>query len=131
MEKECIAFQFDDVREAKAHMDLEVIQDYGDSAYGHLLYCWDDGHRFLARCRKCGGYVLVQSSEYHGAIDDDYYTDYFPVRGADEADELNRLYNGFDIEAAFKKRYLMMTNLRLRWSEEKGSSTTAKSITPS
>lgn len=121
MEKECIMFQFDDVTEATEHMALEVIQNFGDSAYGHSLHCWDQGERYLARCGKCGGYVLVQHSEFHGAIDDDYYTDYFPVRGFDEADELNRLYNGFDIEVAFKKRYLMMTNLRLRWSREKSS----------
>ncbi len=119
--KECIAFHFDDVKEAREHMDLEIIQDFGSFAYGHALYCWDDGHRYLARCRRCGGYVLVQSSEFHGAIDDDYYTDYFPVCGLDEADKLNRLYSGFAIEASFEKRYLMMTNLRLHWSQEKNS----------
>ena len=39
--KECIAFHFDDVKEAREHMDLEIIQDFGSFAYGHALYCWD------------------------------------------------------------------------------------------
>lgn len=117
MEKECMAFQFRDAKEAKQHMNYDIVKDYGDYAYGHPLYCWDDGKRYLARCRNCGGYVLVQKSEFHG-IQDDYYTDYFPVSGAEEAEEWNRLYDGGAIERFFTKRYLMMTNLYLYWSKE-------------
>lgn len=118
MGKECIAFQIRDAKEAMRHMNCDIVKDYGDYAYGHPLHSWDDGKRYLARCRNCGGYVLVQKSEYHGMQDDDYYTDYFPVSGAEEAEELNRRYDGFAIERLFTKRYLMMTNLRLHWSKE-------------
>lgn len=117
MEKECMAFQFRDAKEAKQYMNYDIVKDYGDYAYGHPLYCWDDGKRYLARCRNGGGYVLVQKSEFHG-IQDDYYTDYFPVSGAEEAEEWNRLYDGGAIERFFTKRYLMMTNLYLHWSKE-------------
>lgn len=116
MGKECIAFRFQDAKEARRHMDYDIVKDYGGYAYGHPLYCWDDGKRYLARCRKCGGYILIQQSEFHGIQDNDYYADYFPVGGAQEAEEWNRMYDGFAIEAHFEKRYLMMTNLCLHWS---------------
>lgn len=117
-EKACLAFQMQDVRGAWEHIKIEVVKDYGAYAYGHALHTWDDGGRYLARCQRCGGYILVQWSEYHGIGDgcDHYYTDFFPVSGAKEAEELDRLYDGFDIEQHFKKRYLMRTDLRLHWS---------------
>lgn len=116
MDRECIAFEMDDPIEAKRHMELEVIRDYGASAHGHALHCWDEGSRCLAKCQNCGGYVLIQSSEFHG-MEDDYYTDFFPVCGEEEAEELNRRYDGFTIEHCFPRKYLMMTNLRLHWSK--------------
>ena len=40
--------------------------------------------------KDCGGYILVQRSEYHSFSDDpdSYYTDLFPVSSPEEADEL-------------------------------------------
>ncbi len=43
MGKECIAFQIQDAKEAMRHMNCDIVKDYGDYAYGHPLYCWDDG----------------------------------------------------------------------------------------
>ncbi len=38
MEKKCLAFDMEDVGEAWKHMELEIIEDYGDRAYGHFLH---------------------------------------------------------------------------------------------
>ncbi len=115
--KPCIGFTFPDVVEAYRHMKYTCEIDYGGEAYGHYLYTWDDGERFLARCKNCGGYILVQRSEYHSFTDDpdSYYTDLFPVSSPEEADELNRKYDGFAIERKFKGRYLAETNNRICW----------------
>ena len=51
MEKACSAFALPTPEEARSHMELEIIRDFGSSAYGHPLYAWDDGKRMLARCR--------------------------------------------------------------------------------
>ena len=96
-------------------MKYNVIKAYGDYANGHYLHTWDEGIPYLARCRNCGGYILVQESEFH-EMDDSYYIDYFPVSGAEDAEKLNHLYNGFQIEQHFTKRYFMMTNMKLHWS---------------
>lgn len=113
----CIAFEMDDAQEAWAHMSgYELVERYGDTCNGHPLHTWDDGMRFLARCRKCGGYILVQKSEFHG-YDDDYYTDFFPVTDSAEAQELNINYDGFALEHHFPRRYLKCTNLSYFWSK--------------
>ena len=119
MGKACIGFQMDDPEKAFAHMQFEIVRDYGDYAFGHNLHTWDDGKRMLARCRTCGGYILIQKSEYHSFSDngsDGYYMDYFPVDGPDEAEEFNRRFDGFRMESAFPSRYLCRTNGRLHWS---------------
>ena len=115
----CIAFEFDDPIKAREHMRYELVTDYGKYAYGHYLHTWDDGNRFLARCRNCGGYILIQSSEFLSFTDapDGYYTDWFPVRSPEEADLLNRKYDGYAIEKEFAGRYLMETNGELSWSK--------------
>lgn len=120
MGRECLAFQMRDAKEAWKHMEFEIVKNYGDHTDGHMLHTWDDGGRYLARCRNCGGYILIQQSEYHGIGDghDDYYTDYFPVSGPDDAEKYNRLYDGISIELSFTKRYLMMNNLKLCWSRQ-------------
>lgn len=120
MEKACVGFSMDDVSQAFEHMQLEIVKDYGDYAFGHSLHTWDDGKRMLARCKTCGGYILIQKSEFHAFSDSDsYYTEYIPVDGADEAQKLNRRWSGSEIEARFPSRYLCMTNLRLHWSGKK------------
>ena len=114
----CKAFLMDDPVEVHEHIhrNWEVVRQYGDRAYGNWLYTWDDGYRVLGRCRECRAYILLQQSEYHGMEDDDYYTDYFPVADAAEADELNRKYDGFAIENKFPRRHLLQTNHRFAWS---------------
>ena len=116
MGKPCIAFEMEDPRAAHAHMNLERIIDYGDFAYGHWLQPWDDGGRRLCRCKACGGYVLVQDSEFHSTYgNDSYYTDFYPVSGPEEADQLNRLYDGLELENKFPRKFLGFTGMRLHW----------------
>ena len=119
MSKKCHAFALKDAEAAWEHMQLETVKDYGDYAYGHYLHTWDDGKRMLTKCKTCGGFVLIQKSEFHSFMggDDGYYTDYFPVEDEIEADKYNQMYVGFEIEKAFPERYLCMTNLRLHWSQ--------------
>ena len=121
MMKACIAFEMENPREAADHLyQYEVVKDYGDSAYGHNLHTWDDGNRILARCPKCGGYMLIQDSEFHSFsdADDSYYRDFFPVSGNEEAEELNRKYNGFELEDS-GIRYLIWDSpwSRPHWSK--------------
>ena len=118
MKKACIGFRMKDASEAYRHMDLELVEEYGSSAYGNILHTWDEGERFLCRCKACGGYVLVQDSEYHDMSggDDCYYTDYFPVDSPEEAGELNRKYNGFDIEFESGIRFMIADYNNPHWS---------------
>ncbi len=118
MRNYCKAFHMEDATEARKHMDLQTVRFFGDHAYGHSLHTWDGGERLLCRCRRCGGYVLVQSSEFHSFTDagDSYYTDYFFLGGPEEADELNREFDGFQIEQQYRERYLCNTNGRIHWS---------------
>ena len=120
MNSRCIAFSIKDPKDAWEHMDLEILENYGDFAYGHFLHVWDDGKRLLARCRKCGGYVLVQRSEYHSFSDDgdSYYTDWFFLDSREDADRLNRSYDGWSIEREYPERYLCQSNHILHWSKE-------------
>lgn len=114
----CIGFEMENAQDALSHMNFEIIRDYGDSAYGHDLHTWDEGKRLLAKCKNCGGYVLIQKSEFHSFTDspDGYYTDYFPVGNEQEADMYNQRFNGFDIERDFPTKYLCQTNGRVHWS---------------
>lgn len=117
--KPCDGLLMEDPVEAYKHIRINVVRDYGDYAYGHPLYVWDDGRRILGKCIHCGGYVLIQKSEFHSFTDapDGYYTDFFPVSSLAEADELNRKYDGFAIEREFQGRYLMETNGHVSWSK--------------
>lgn len=114
----CIGFQMENVTDAFWHMDYEVVEDYGERAYGHYLYTWDEGRRFLGRCKKCGGYILIQRSEFHSFVgEDSCYTDYFPVDSAREADELNQKYDGFEIENKFPGKYMIRDGLQIGWTK--------------
>lgn len=113
----CDAFNLENPDEIKEHVVFDIIKDYGDFAYGHNLHTWDDGKRLLARCRKCGGYILIQKSEFHGyGSDDSYYTDLFPVEDEEEAEELNRKYDGFSLEMKSGIRFLIADRGSFRWS---------------
>ena len=118
----CIAFQMQKIEDITAHWKLKAVEHYGDrdETSGNWLYTWDDGERTLCQCTECGGYVLIQASEFHSFSDapDSYYEDYFPVDGAEEARRLNRELDGWKIESEFGKPYLMRTNGRLCWSEK-------------
>ena len=116
--KLCVAFEMDNAEEAWDHLSFEIVEEYGDTKYGHDLYTWDRGDRTLLRCRTCGGFVLRQSSVYESFDDgeDDHYDDYFPVSGPEEADALNRKYDGFSIERQYPGHWLMRTNGTLSWS---------------
>lgn len=104
----CIGFQPEDIEEAFEHIDYEVLRNYGDYAFGHWPYALDDGERLLVKCKNCGGYSPIQKSEYHSFTgDDSYYTDYFPVDSEQEADDLNKMYDGFEIAKKFNDRYMV------------------------
>ena len=108
MAKACIAFGMDSATEAWHHLlgDRQLVINYGNEFEGKYLHTWDDGERILFRCKECGGYFLYQTSEYHGR-DDSYYHDFFPVTGPEEAESLNRRWNGWQIEDYFPDRYLI------------------------
>ena len=121
--KPCIGFCIADAFEAFCwHMDqTDVVEEYGDRYLHNWLHTWDDGGRRLLRCRKCGGYILCQYSEYHGMDYDDYYLDYFPVSGAEEAHILNEKYDGYAIEKEYPGRWLICDPGRApQWREKPG-----------
>ena len=96
--KICKAFLMEDEREQREHLrKIEKIEEFGDSCNGHDLYTWDDGHRYLCRCKECDALILVQFSEFHSR-DDRYYKDYFHVESREEAIEANEKYDGYQIE---------------------------------
>lgn len=111
----CIGFSMEDAKKAYEHMDKELVKDYGDICGKNILHTWDDGHRALLRCKNCGGYILLQFSEFHGMDDDCYYVDYFPVTGPKEAQEINEKYNGEKIEEEFPQRW-MIADGRPHWN---------------
>ena len=113
----CHIFELKDPNKAWEEMEFETVIDYGDEQYGHFLHVFDDGGRKLLRCKKCGAYVLMQRSEFHSFSDgeDSYYTDWFPVSGPEEADEINQKYGGMALEIDFKDKYLCRTDGRMHW----------------
>lgn len=113
MSKPCISFSMEDAIEAWRHLrqGMEPMIRYGDRFEGKDLHTWDAGERILGRCNICGGFVLWQGSEFHGAEDDDsYYSDFFPVTGSEEAEAINRRWDGWEIEDYFPERYLVQDN---------------------
>ena len=118
----CTAFQMKDSNEALNHIknNWEVIEDYGDYKYDHSLHTFDSGKRVLGKCKECDQLILLQESEYHSFSDkpDSYYDDYFPVSSKEEADELNKKYDGFKIETEFNNKWLCVTNSNSIWKNE-------------
>ena len=119
--KKCCMFDNENAQEAYENIEVEFVEDYGDFCNGRYLYTWDDGGRHLLRCRKCGGYILVQKSEYHNMFDgpDSYYTDYIAVTGPEQARWLNENYSGFELEIVLGNlgiRFLTETNWVYNWS---------------
>lgn len=108
----CVGFDLPTATEAFEHFNgmLEELWDYGDMCNGHYLHTWDDGYRKLYLCHECGGLILKQRSEYHGQQDDDLYIRYFPVDSVQEAEQLNELYGGFELEMKWKGKKVFVTN---------------------
>lgn len=108
MGKACVAFQMDSVIEAQRHLfrGSRIVMRYGDRFEGNWLHAWDQGERILYQCQTCGGYYLMQSSEFYGQ-EDSCSCDYFPVKGPEEAESLNRRWDGWQIERSFPERYLV------------------------
>ena len=110
----CVAFRMADPNKAWKHLRSkpQPLVRYGSSFEGKAIHTWDDGERVLFRCGLCGGYYLLQDSEFHSISGDDdrFYSDYFPVTGYDDAERLNRKYDGLQIELEFPGRYLIQDN---------------------
>lgn len=121
MGKACIAFQMENAVDAWKHLykkSREVV-NYGDRFESNWLHTWDEGERILYHCETCGGYYLLQTSEFHGR-QDAFYSDYFPVTGPEEAEELNRRWDGWQIETEFPGRFLAQDDWHMpHWLEGK------------
>ena len=117
--KACTAFLLDDPMEAFEHFrqGRKIIKEYGDRYENNILHTWDDGRRILYQCTLCGGFILGQFSEFHGVEDDDYYADYFPVDGPEDAERINAEYNGDRIEEEFPEKWLIADDGNLHWRE--------------
>lgn len=108
----------------KAYEDLTVdwAKRYGDSVcledgtMLHWNFVWDDGKRFLIRCKACGGLLLVQCSEFHSFSDepDGYYEDWIPVSSVEEADLMNILYGPWELDCC-DVRHILHNNGKLLW----------------
>ena len=107
MSKACVAFEMVSATDAFSHLysKCKIVRKYGDQFQGIPLYSLDSGERILFQCQSCGGYFLMQSSEFCGQ-DVSYRSDCFPVTGPEEAEALNRSLDGLEIEKSFPKRYL-------------------------
>ena len=88
---DCCLFQYATAEEAAQNRNFEVVEEYGDTyrdsggSVVHYLHTWDDGHRSLLRCNRCGALFLMQYSEFHGMKDDGYYIDYFAILNREDA----------------------------------------------
>ncbi len=114
----CHAFDEEDPQKAYDCLsDIEPVKEYGRTWNGKRLYICDTGERTLCRCKICGGYVLVQASEYHNPVGDDTeFYDYIPVSDELEAEEINDMYDGESLARKSKIRYLQYTHGKAVWS---------------
>ncbi|MBR2660527.1 MAG: sel1 repeat family protein [Clostridia bacterium] len=120
----CHFWETGDAEEAEKAFRGTLVRDYGeytaleDGTVLHYNYMWDDGARFLTRCDECGGLVIMQRSEYHSCFDDDgdgYYQDWIPVASVEEADLMNILWGGLDLEG-YPFRHLRGNNFKYSWT---------------
>ena len=115
----CKGFDLPTAEEAHEHFrdKLTELIDYGDFAYGHRLCTGaDKGKRILCRCSECGGLILIQQNE--SFFDHD---DYFPVRSHWEADQLNKTYDGIQIEQEWNGKWLSFTRNKVtghNWGDQ-------------
>ncbi len=119
----CHIFDMPDAEKGYCEFRGKIIQDYGDDVCLpdgtklHENYTWDDGSRRLLRCEKCGGLILVQTSEFHNMYDgpDGYYQDWIPAASAEEADLLNILLDVMELED-YPCRHLRRNNGQVFWT---------------
>ncbi len=122
----CHIYENADAKEAYDSFRGELIKEYGDDVTlddGTVLhgnYMWDDGSRSLVRCKKCGGLLIMQSSEYHSFSDspDGYYKDWIPVASEEEADLLNILLGAMEMENV-PCRHIRRNNGDVFWTGDK------------
>lgn len=122
----CHIYEIADGKEAYDSFCGELIKEYGDDVRledGTVLhdnYMWDDGGRYLTRCRECGGLLIIQSSEYHSFSDspDGYYKDWIPAASEKEADLLNILLGAAEMENV-PCRHIRRNNGSVFWTDDK------------
>lgn len=122
----CHIYEIADAKEAYGSFRGELIKEYGDAVTlddGTVLhdnYMWDDGRRSLVRCKKCGGLLIMQSSEFHSFTDspDGYYQDWIPVASEKEADLLNILLGAMEMEDV-PCRHIHRNNGEVFWTGDK------------
>ncbi len=122
----CHIYDIADAKEAYGSFRGEQVKNYGDDVSLedgtalHGNYMWDDGRRTLMRCGKCGGLLIMQSSEYHSFSDrpDGYYSDWIPVASEEEADLLNILFDAMEMEDA-PCRHIRRNNGDIFWTKGK------------
>ncbi len=96
--------------------DFEILKEYDpmpknpDGSIRWFLFRWDDGKngvRRLVRNRESGTMYLVQA--YHlnkfSEQKDTLFEDYYPVKDEREADHLNRIYTGIQLEHKMKPEF--------------------------
>lgn len=121
--KPCCLFNYDTAEAAYKNMDFITIKEYGDcvknpdGSIKHWLYVWDDGHRSLFQCKKCGAYFIYQSSEYH-ASEDSYYSDWYQVEDEQKAFMINDALDGDQLEREYKAPRIIKTDNKLAWKKD-------------
>jgi hypothetical protein len=117
--RQCCLFSYSNANKAVKKMDFEIVEEYGDvfldkmGTVVHFLHTWDDGHRTLIRCKKCGALFLRQCSEFHNMCDDSgdsHYTCWFPVACREEALIYNEKYSGLDLEREYSGVWIWRCN---------------------
>ena len=117
----CHLWEMEDANAARKGFRGTLVREYGeettleDGTVLHDNYVWDEGDRYLVRCKECGGLVMAQKSEFHSfSDDDDYYSDYIPIASVEEADLLNLLWYALDLEG-YPYRGLRGNNFQYFW----------------
>ena len=123
--KPCHIAGFPDAGEAARNLEAETVRQYGtetfmpDGTKAHDNHRWDGGGRALLRCRKCGAFLLQQSSRIDNYGEDDEearYCDWLFVASEEEADLLNLLLDPQDFEN-WPVRHLRMNTRGYFWTE--------------
>lgn len=85
-----------------------------DGSIRWFLYRWDDGKRGvrqLVQCRVCSTLYLVQAYHLHKFSEqkDTLFEDYYVVKDEQQADHLNRIYTGLQLEHAFTPAFQVIS----------------------